>query len=46
MIIKTYPLQFTKEYLEELKREATKNGMSLKEFMLTAIDEKLKKGGK
>ena len=43
MKIKTYPLQFTEEYLKEIKEKAKENNMSIKEFMLNAIQEKLEK---
>lgn len=43
MKIKTFPLQFTEEYLNQIREEAARLNMSMKEFMLTAIDEKLKK---
>lgn len=43
MKIKTYPLQFTEEYLKEIEEEAKKNNMSIKEFILNAIQEKLEK---
>ena len=41
MKIKTYPLQFTEEYLKEIKEKAKENNMSIKEFILNAIQEKL-----
>ena len=43
MKIKTYPLQFTEEYLREIKEKAKENNMSIKEFILNAIQEKLEK---
>ena len=43
MKIKTYPLQFTEEYLKEIKEKAKENNMSIKEFILNAIQEKLEK---
>ena len=43
MKIKTYPLQFTEEYLKEIETKAKEKNMSIKEFMLNAIQEKLKK---
>ena len=43
MKIKTYPLQFTEEYLKEIKKKAKENNMSIKEFILNAIQEKLEK---
>ena len=43
MKIKTYPLQFTEEYLKEIKEKAKKNNMSIKEFILNAIANEMKK---
>ena len=43
MKIKTYPLQFTEEYLNEIETKAKENNMSIKEFILNAIQEKLEK---
>lgn len=43
MKIKTYPLQFTEEYLKEIKEKAKEKNMSIKEFILNAIQEKLEK---
>ena len=43
MKIKTYPLQFTEEYLKEIKTKAKEKNMSIKEFILNAIQEKLEK---
>ena len=43
MKIKTYPLQFTEEYLKEIKIKAKENNMSIKEFILNAIQEKIEK---
>lgn len=43
MKIKTYPLQFTEEYLSIIKEKALENNMTIKEFILTAIEEKIKK---
>lgn len=42
MKIKTFPLQFTEEKLEEIRKAAKENGVSIKEFILAAIDEKMK----
>lgn len=42
MKIKTFPLQFTEEKLEEIREDAKVNGMSIKAFILAAIDEKMK----
>ena len=44
MKIKTYPLQFTEEYLKEIKEKAKENNMSIKEFILNAIANEMKKG--
>ena len=41
MKIKTYPLQFTEEYLKKI--ETKEKNMSIKEFILNAIQEKLEK---
>ena len=43
MKIKTYPLQFTGEYLKEIKEKAKENNMSIKEFILNAIANEMKK---
>ena len=43
MKIKTYPLQFTEEYLKEIKEKSKEKKMSIKEFILNAIQEKLEK---
>ena len=43
MKIKTYPLQFTEEYLKEIEKKKKKKNMSIKEFILNAIQEKLEK---
>ena len=43
MKIKTYPLQFTEEYLREIETKAKEKNMSIKEFILNAIQEKLEK---
>ena len=43
MKIKTFPLQFTEEYLDMLKRVATERNTTIKQFILTAIEEKLKR---
>lgn len=42
MKIKTYPLQFTEEYLTIIKEKALENNMTIKEFILNAIEEKIK----
>ena len=43
MKIKTYPLQFTEKYLREIEKKAKENNMSIKEFILNAIQEKLER---
>lgn len=43
MKIKTFPLQFTEEYLDMLKRVAAERNTTIKQFILTAIEEKLKR---
>lgn len=43
MKIKTYPLQFTEEYLKGIELKAKANNMSIKEFILSAIEEKMKR---
>ena len=43
MKIKTYPLQFTEEYLREIETKEKKNNMSIKEFILNAIANEMKK---
>ena len=43
MKIKTYPLQFTEEHLNEIKEKARESHLSIKEFMLLAIEEKMNK---
>lgn len=42
MKIKTYPLQFTEEYLKKIEVKAHENNMTIKDFMLKAIEEKMK----
>lgn len=43
MKIKTFPLQFTEDYLNKIREIATNNNMSMKELMLSAIAEKMEK---
>ena len=43
MNIKTYPLQFTEEKLDEIRRAAKEQNKSIKKFMYEAIEEKMKK---
>ena len=42
-MIKTFPLNFTDEQLEEIGKKAEELKMSKKEFILEAIKEKLEK---
>lgn len=41
MKIKTFPLQFTEEYLDKIREVASENGMTIKAFILEAIQDKL-----
>ena len=43
MKIKTYPLQFTEEYLKYIEEVAKKQGKTIKDFILEAIKEKIEK---
>lgn len=43
MKIKTYPLQFTEEYLKEIEKVAKKQGKTIKTFILEAIKEKIER---
>lgn len=43
MKIKTYPLQFTEEYLKHIEEIAKEKNMSIKEFILNAIANEMKK---
>jgi len=45
MKTKTFPLVFSIEEHTQIKLEATKQGISIKEFIMTAIEEKIKKEG-
>ena len=36
-------MQITEEYLREIEKKAKENNMSIKEFILNAIQEKLEK---
>ena len=38
MKIKTFPLHFTEEKLDKIREEAKKRGMSVKDFILYAIE--------
>lgn len=44
MKIKTFPLQFTEEHLDKIRKAAQDNGQSIKDFILTAIEEKMERG--
>ena len=44
MKIKTFPLQFTEAYLDLIRKVANENGQTIKDFILTAIQDKMKKG--
>lgn len=41
MKIKTFPLQFTEEYLDKIRKAASDSGMTIKSFILEAISSKL-----
>lgn len=41
MKIKTFPLQFTEEKLEEIREAAKKQGLTVKDFIFSAIEEKM-----
>lgn len=43
MKIKTYPLQFTEEYLRKIEEKAHESNVTIKDFILKAIEEKLEK---
>ena len=43
MKIKTFPLQFTEDYLVKIRKIAADNGISMKELILSAIEEKMEK---
>lgn len=43
MKIKTYPLQFTEEYLKKIEIKAHESNMTIKDFILSAIEEKMRK---
>lgn len=44
MKIKTFPIQFTEEYLEKIRAKAYFQGKTVKAFILEAIEEKMNKG--
>lgn len=41
MNIKTFPLQFTEEYLGKIREAANESGVTIKAFILDAIQKKL-----
>lgn len=41
MNIKTFPLQFTEEYLDKIRGAANESGVTIKSFILDAIQRKL-----
>ena len=43
MKIKTYPLQFTEEYLKHIEEIAKKQNKTIKDFILEAIKQEIKK---
>lgn len=43
MKIKTYPLQFTEEYLKHIEEIAKKQKKTIKDFILEAIEDKIEK---
>lgn len=44
MKIKTFPLQFTEDRLNEIREKAHKLDITIKEFILQAIQEKIERG--
>lgn len=46
MKIKTFPLQFIESELEKIRKAANDSGMTMKDFMLEAIQEKMEKENK
>ena len=43
MTIKTFPIQFTEEKLEQIRRKAESEGKSIKQFILELIETALNK---
>lgn len=43
MKIKTFPLQFTEDYLNQIREIAAKNGFTIKDFIQSAIAEKIER---
>lgn len=44
MKIKTFPLQFTEEELDKIREAAKKKDKTIKDFILIAIKNEIKKG--
>lgn len=44
MKIKTFPIQFTEDHLDKIRKSAEDLNMSIKDFILSAIEEKMKRG--
>lgn len=44
MKIKTFPLQFTEDNLDKIREAANKLDMTMKDFILKAIQEKIERG--
>lgn len=43
MKIKTFPLQFTEDRLNEIREAAHAQGLTIKEFILQAVQEKIER---
>lgn len=43
MRIKTFPLQFTEDYLNQIREIAAKNGFTIKDFIQSSITEKIER---
>ena len=44
MKIKTFPLQFAEDYLDKIRKAAADADMSIKDFILSAIADKMERG--
>lgn len=44
MKIKTFPLQFTEDRLNEIREAAHAQGLTIKDFILQAVQEKIERG--
>ena len=44
MKIKTFPIQFTEDHLDKIRKSAADLNMIIKDFILSAIEEKMKRG--